>query len=112
MDNRIAMRVQVNGQMNGKMVHVESLEILDISMTGIRFKCMRRVDMNSLHRIKIEKNDVSVKLKGTIVRASFKGLHQAEEKKLPVYEVAMHFENMSDNEKKGLEQLISILYHG
>ncbi|MBI5847058.1 MAG: PilZ domain-containing protein [Nitrospirae bacterium] len=111
MDNRSALRVEVNGQICGKMILVESLEILDISMTGIRFNCMRRVDMNSPHRIKIEKNDVSVNLRGTIVRAAFKGLQQTEEKSLPVYEVAMHFDQLTDLDKKGLEQLISILCH-
>ena len=111
MDNRTALRVEVKGQMSGKMILVESLEILDISMTGIHFHCMRRMDMNSPHRIKIEKNDISVSLRGTIVRASFKGLRQAEEKFLPCYDVAMHFDHMTDSEKKGLEELIAILYH-
>jgi len=111
MDHRTALRVEVNGEISGKMILVESLEILDISMTGIRFNCMRRVDMNSPYKIKIEKNDISVNLRGTIVRASFKGLQQAEEKSLPVYEVAMHFDHLTDADKKGLEQLISILYH-
>jgi len=105
------MRVEVNGQVSGKMILVESLEILDISMTGVHFHCMRRVDMNSPHRIKIEKDDVSVNLRGTIVRASFKGLQQTEEKSLPVYEVAMHFDHLTEADKKGLEKLISILYH-
>lgn len=111
MDHRTALRVEVSGQISGRMILVESLEILDISMTGMRFKCLRRMDMNSPHRIKIKKDDVLVNLKGIIVRAAFKGLQQIEEKSLPVYEVAMHFENMSDTEQEGLEKLISILYH-
>ena len=111
MDNRSALRVEVNGQICGKMILVENLEILDISMTGIRFKCMRRVDMNSPHKIKIEKNDVSVHLRGTIVRASFRGLHQTGEKSQPVYDVAMHFDHLTDDDKKGLSELIKILCH-
>ncbi len=111
MDNRTALRVEVNGQLCGRMILVESLEILDISMTGIRFKCMRRVDMNSPHKIKIEKDTISLTLKGLIVRASFKGLQQAEDKSLPVYEVAMHFDELSDGDKVSLEKLISILCH-
>lgn len=111
MDQRSAIRVEVNGQIFGKMILVENLDILDISATGIRFQCMRRVDMNSPHRIKIEKNGITVNLRGTIVRASFKGLQQADGKSLPVYEVAMQFDHLSDVEKKCLEKLISILYH-
>lgn len=111
MDKRTAMRVSVNGQICGKMILVESLEILDISMTGVRFNCMRRVHMNSPHTIRIEKNDVSVNLRGTIIRASLKGQLPKDEKNRPVYEVAMHFENLSENDKKGLEELIKLLCH-
>jgi len=111
MDHRTALRVEVNGQICGKMILVEGLEILDISMTGIRFRCMRRVDMNSPHKIKIEKNDVAVTLRGMIVRASFKGLHQTEEKSLPCYDVAMHFDHLTDLDKQNLEKLIAILHH-
>ena len=109
MDQRSAVRVDANGQVNGKMILVETLEIVDISMTGIRFKCMRRLDMNIPHRIRIEREGVSVRLKGDIVRANFKGLHQEGYKSLPVYEVAMHFDAMSDSDRKSLERLISIL---
>jgi hypothetical protein len=109
MDKRSSIRVEVNGQVSGKMVLVESLEILDISMTGIRFRCMRRVDMNAPHRLKIEKDNISVTLKGPIVRATFMGLKQDGDKCFPVYEVAMHFENMSDDDSKYLEKLIVLL---
>ena len=111
MEHRSAVRIEVNGQVCGKMVLVESLEIVDISMTGIRFNCMRRVDMNSPHRIRIEKDDISVTLRGHIVRAMFKGLRQAEDKSLPVYEVGMHFENVSEKDVKSLEKLIKIICH-
>jgi hypothetical protein len=109
MNQRSAVRVEVNGQVSGKMILVENLEIVDISMTGIRFRCMRRVDMNIPHRIKIEQQDVSVSLRGSIVRAAFKGLCQAGDKSFPVYEVAMHFDAMPDNDRKGLEKLVRIL---
>jgi hypothetical protein len=111
MDQRNAIRVEVNGQVCGKMVLVESLEILDISMTGIRFRSKRRMDMNILHRIKIEKGDISVVFRGSIVRATFMGLQQGGGDTIPVYEVAMHFENMSDSDRASLERLIAVLCH-
>ncbi len=111
MDNRAALRVEVNGQIGGKIVLVQSLEIKDISLTGIRFNCAKRVEMNCPYRIKIEKNNISVNLRGTIIRASLIRLPQVDEDGLPVYEVAMHFEKMSEEDKKALEQLISIFHH-
>jgi hypothetical protein len=109
MDKRSAKRLAVGGQVRGRMALVESIEVEDISMTGIRFKSMRRVGMNSRHRIKIRHGDVSIVLKGNIVRSTFKGLQQTETKNMPVYEVGMHFEGMSDEETQSLEKLISIL---
>jgi len=111
MDKRSAKRLAAGGQVCGRMVLVESLEVEDISMTGIRFKSMRRVGMNSRHRIKLEHGHVSIVLKGNIVRSTFKGLQQIEAKSTPVYEVAMHFESMSDKETQSLQKLISILDH-
>jgi len=70
---------------------------------------MRRVGMNSRHRIRIKHGDVSIVLKGNIVRSTFKGLQQTDAKNMPVYEVGMHFECMSDEERQSLEKLISIL---
>ncbi len=111
MDKRSAKRLSVEGQVSGKMALVESLEVEDISMTGIRFKSMRRVGMNSRHRIRIEHGDVSIVLKGSIVRSIFKGLQHLEAKSVPVYEVAMHFEGLSVQEAQTLERLMSILAH-
>jgi hypothetical protein len=109
MDKKRAKRLAAGGQVRGRMALVESLEVEDISMTGIRFRSMRRVGMNSRHRIRIKHGDVSIVLKGNIVRSTFKGLQQTDAKNMPVYEVGMHFECMSDEERQSLEKLISIL---
>ena len=109
MDKRSAKRLAADGQVCGRTVLVESLEVEDISMTGIRFKSMRRVGMNSRQRIRIERGDVSLVLKGNVVRSTFKGLQQIETKSTPVYDVAIHFESMSDKETQTLEKLIGIL---
>lgn len=111
MEKRRAVRIGVRGQVSGRMILVDSLEIEDLSMTGIRFTSMRRLEMNSPHRIKIVHGDMAVALKGTIVRASFKGLQQLEGGSMPLYEFGMHFGDMTDREKANIEKLISILSH-
>jgi hypothetical protein len=111
MDKRRAVRIGVKGQVSGRMILVDSLEIEDLSMTGVRFKSLRRLEMNSPHRIKIVHGDVAIALKGTIVRASFKGLQQLEGGSIPLYEFGMHFEDMTDREKANIEKLINILSH-
>lgn len=112
MEKRDSARFEVRGQISGKMVFVESLEIMDISMTGIRFKCKRRVDMNAPLKLKIEKGNISVTLNGHIVRATFMGLKQEGVKCFPVYDVAMHFEDIPEKDKIILEKLILLLSNG
>jgi hypothetical protein len=78
MERRSAVRIGVKGQVCGGMILADSIEIEDISVTGVRFKSMRRLEMNCPHRIKGVDGGMTVVLKGTIVRASFKGLQQRE----------------------------------
>ncbi|NJD57544.1 MAG: PilZ domain-containing protein [Nitrospirae bacterium] len=105
MDKRSAVRVGVRGKVGGRMILVESLEIEDISTTGVRFNTMKRLDMNSRHRLKIVHGDMTLVLRGTIVRATFKGIKE----NMPLYEIGMQFSDMSETEQANIKKLISIL---
>jgi len=105
MDKRSAARIDVRGKVCGKMVLVESLEIEDISMTGVRFNTMKRLAMNTPHRLKIVHGNMTMVLRGNIVRATFKGLKD----NMPLYEVGMQFSDMSETEQANIRKLISIL---
>ena len=109
LENRKFKRKDVHGNVSGRMVLIEHLEILDLSLSGIRFNCLKKVDTNSIHRVKIQKNNVSVDIKGRVVRSILKKMQEKKEKQIPVYEVAMNFENLPDCEKRSLEELISII---
>jgi len=106
LEQRKNKREAVHGNVRGKIVLIEHLEILDLSLSGIRFNCLKKVDTNNIHRIKIEKNNISINVKGKVVRSILKKL---QEKNIPVYEIAMNFENLSEDEKISLEKLIFIL---
>ena len=109
MEQRKNKREAIHGNVRGKIVLIEHLEILDLSLSGIRFNCLKKVDTNNIHRIKIEKNNISINLKGKVVRSILKKLQEKNEKNIPVYEIAMNFENLSEDEKISLEKLIFIL---
>ena len=111
MDKREHERKRVKGEVAGKMILVDQLMILDLSMNGIRFESMRRVDMNSVHSIKIEKDDISLSVKGQVVR-SYLCLKQLEGTPVALYDVAMTFRSLSQEAKKSLEKLISLLGNG
>ena len=110
-DKREHERKRVKGEVDGKMILVDHLMILDLSMTGIRFESMRRVDMNSVHMIKIEKDNISLSLKGQVVRSYF-CLKQQDGTQVALYDVAMTFKSLSQEAKKSLEKLISLLGNG
>jgi hypothetical protein len=111
LDKRQHERKRVKGEVAGKMILVDHVMILDLSMNGIRFESIRRVDMNSLHTIKIEKNGISLSVKGQVVRSNL-CLKQQEGTQVALYEVAMTFRNLSQDAKKTLEKLISLLGNG
>lgn len=111
MDKREHERKRVKGEVAGKMILVDHVMILDLSMNGIRFESIRRVDMNSVHTIKIERDDISLSVKGQVVR-SYLCLKKQEGTPVAVYDVAMTFKNPSQEAKKFLEKLISLLGNG
>ena len=111
MEKRKFERKKVEGELSGKMIMVDQLNILDLSMNGMRFRCGRRVDMNSVHRIKMDRKGLSLDLKGEVVRSTL-CIEQRGEKAVTVYEVAITFKNLSQEAKKTLENLISLLGNG
>jgi len=110
LENRKNNRVKITGSVSGKIILVEHLEILDLSLSGICFNCLkkRRLEINSLQTIKIQKDDISVTAHGSIVRAILKTIKE-KGTDIPVYEVAMKFSDLTDNQKACIEKLIRLL---
>lgn len=111
MEKRQCERKVVTGQVAGKMILVDHLNILDLSIKGIRFKCSRRVDMNGIHRIRIERGDMALAIKGKVVRSTLR-IERCQGTPLAIYEVAMTFTSLTQEEEKSLEQLITLLDNG
>jgi hypothetical protein len=110
MENRKNKRVKTKNSVIGKIILVEHLEILDLSLSGIRFNCLkqRRLEMNSHQTIKIQKNDISVLVHGLVVRANLKTIKE-KGKDAPVYEVAMKFTDLTVAQTASIEKLIRLL---
>ena len=93
------------------MILIDQLHIIDLSLNGVRFQCGRRVDMNGIHRIKIEKGGISLNIRGQVVRSTL-SIEKRGDECLPVYEIAMTFKNLSQEMKKSLEEFISQIGNG
>jgi hypothetical protein len=70
LEGRSHARKKGGGEADGNMIPADHLHIVDLSMNGIRFQCARRVDMNGICRIKIERNSISLAMKGQVVRST------------------------------------------
>jgi hypothetical protein len=112
MEKRKNIRLKIDGNLFGKMVVRTDLDIIDISLTGIRFYCLRRINTNSTCSLTLEKNGFAVELKGFVVRSVLKRTKDVKGTKMPLYEVALQFETLDDEKKKKLDHLISLLQNG
>ena len=111
MEKRKFERKKVEGKINGKMILIDKLHIIDLSLNGIRFQCGRRIDMNGIHRLKIEKGGTSLNIRGQVVRSTL-SIERRSGECLPVYEIAMVFKNLPQETKKSLEEFISHIGNG
>lgn len=109
LDKREHKRKEVHGEVEGSIILVEYLQIIDLSLSGMRFSCFKRINTNSAQSIKIKKDNTEVRLKGTVVRSTFRKVEQIEGKHCSVYEVAVNFAELSVNQKKTLHEIISFL---
>lgn len=108
MEHRKYKRIQVHSDINGKMIITSHIEILDLSLSGIKFFCLKRVNTNSLNKIRLTKDDISVEVRGRVVRSTLKN-SIVNGQAMPVYEVAMSFEDLTDDCKESLKLLIKKL---
>lgn len=111
MEKRKYERKKVEGKVNGKMILIDQLHIIDLSLNGIRFQCGRRIDMNGIHRLKIEKDGISLNVRGQVVRSTL-SIEKRGAQCFPLYEIAMTFRNLSQEMKKSLEEFISQIGNG
>lgn len=111
LDKRKCERKHAAGEVSGKMILVDHLDIINLSESGIRIQCSRRVNMNDIHRIKIQKHGISLDIKGQVVRSTL-SVEKRGAESVTFYDVAMTFRNLSQETKKTLEKLISLLGNG
>ena len=111
MEKRKYPRKNVGGEVKGRMILIDQLHIIDLSLSGVRFQCGRRIDMNDIHRLRIEKGGLLLNIRGQVVRSTL-SMKKRGGDCLPVYEIAMTFKNLSQEMKQSLEEFISKIGNG
>lgn len=112
MEKRKSKRVSVSGDVSGRMVLVSDLDIQDLSVTGIRFRCHGRVVPGSKIDLAVVKGGLRVKLPGKTVRSAVKNMSSAVSGGSMGYEVAVSFGTISPEERVSLEKLILLVEQG
>ena len=109
MEKRKHKRVAGSGDVSGRMLMVSSLDIRDLSLSGIRFKCSERMTPRSRVQMLVKKEDCQARLPGTVVRSSLKNSVARSGGTAAHYEVAVSFRDMSGTEQKHLRKIIQLL---
>lgn len=98
-------RVDVS-EINGSIVFISEVNILDISLSGISLKIDRRLNMGVEYKLKLE-GSRSINLKGTVVWCKLSEMRKvSEEEVVPIYTVGLEFRDMSEEKLMKLQHLI------
>ena len=92
-ERRKSSRTQLEGEVECGIVSVDSAELHDISHTGVRFKSLKRLNPNSKQKIVIHFDSTVLNVRGTIVRSMISNSRTVEGREMPVYDVALTFED-------------------
>ncbi len=100
MDRRQAPRIPAPIDVKGGVILIEHLDILDLSLSGIRFNCTRRLIPGQTLNIVLRKNDKRIDLRGKVLRSTFLGIAQIKGEDHNTYEVALAFENAPEEKRQ------------
>lgn len=80
----------------GKMIFANTVEISDISVSGISIRTDKRLNIDREYMLNIVENDKSISVKGTVIWARLQGNRKAANGDLtPLYVVGMKFTDIS-----------------
>ncbi len=110
MEKRREARINIYGNVSGKMILSENIFIHDLSLSGIKFTSIKKLNTNSIYTIELTRDkNLQIRLKGEVVRSTLRREQIREGQDMPVYEVAMNFGSLNDDQKQSLESFVNRL---
>ncbi len=99
-------RFKPGTECRAKLIHADEVTIKNISVGGILVETTKRLNVNNHYRIQIISSDTEVITPSvTVVRAFLRGTTEVEFNTVPLYEVALKFIKLKDNEKDFIKRL-------
>jgi c-di-GMP-binding flagellar brake protein YcgR len=99
-------RVTAPDTLDGRIVPASEIVIIDISLGGIHFFCSKQLSTGSRCSIALTYRGENVSLKGSVVRSIFKMVKSRSPQSRPLYEVAMEFFDLSENQRECLNRIV------
>ena len=109
MERRQAERKSINGDAACGVIFMERAELSDVSNSGVRFKFFRKIDPNTTQKIAVRHNEDVLHLRGQVVRSKLVNTRWFMGSNYPVYEVAMHFDGITEEKAASLNRLMEKL---
>ncbi len=99
-------RFKPNSNCKAKLIYADEVAIKNISLGGILVETTRRLNVNASYRIQIisDESDV-ITPTGLVTRAFLRGTANIESNAVPLYEVALKFAKLKDDEKDFIKKL-------
>lgn len=102
---RIYDRYKPKGECRAKLIHADEVTIKNISLGGLLIETTRRLNLNQGYKIQMlsHKGNSVITPRCVVTRAFLRRL----ENDLPVYEIALKFINLTNDEEAFLKNIFS-----
>lgn len=108
-ERRRAPRITVNGRIGGRIVYTHNMQVQDLSITGVRFYTDKGVPPGHRCSLTLEYKGNKVAIKGKVVRSTLVNMKQTGDEFIPIYEVAVSFDPLSEETQRTLNSLLQAL---
>ena len=109
LDNkRDGQRLEILGQLHGEIMVFEPMAIREISRGGAQVETSFRLQMDSLHDLRLTLGDRSIVVKGRVVHCSISDVDQ----ELVIYRSGLEFIELSDRVDSVITEFIEAIRDG
>ena len=107
-NKRVGERLQILGELHGEVMVFEPMAIKEISRGGAQVETAFRLQLDSLHELRLTLGDRSVVVKGRVVHCSISDVDQ----ELVIYRSGLEFIELSDRVYSVIADFIDAIKDG
>lgn len=97
---------EVKGRLSGKIIGSGEVSISKVSSDGMLFETINQLKIRSHHKFEVTFGDEKAALSARVVNVLWKHTIEKDKKQHTLYQVAVEFEHLKENEKAFLDMTI------